>query len=117
MRDPNPRMTARRKTRQKEREDAGVAVPPCPDCIHEHHVVGQRHDRDFVVNRCERHHRGRHELLRKAGISLTPKSNDHARIAAALRALAVHKRAEATSEADAFERWAEALERKKGKEK
>jgi len=56
----------------------------------------------------------RHELLRKAGISLTRKSSDRVRIAAALRALAVHRRAEATSEADAFERWAEALEKGEG---
>lgn len=116
MRDPNPRLTARRKARQRERERAGIAVPPCPLCIHEHHVVGGQQDPEFTVQRCERHHRERHELLLRAGISLRREPKVSARIATALRALAVHKRAEATSEADALERWAELLEQKKGKE-
>ena len=113
MRDRDPRRTARRKVRRQERERAGIAVPACLLCIHEHHVVGRNHDPDFVVSRCERHHRERHEVLLQSGISLTHERDAAVRIATALRALALHKRTESMSEADALERWADLLEEKK----
>lgn len=114
MRDRDPRRTARRKVRQQEREHAGIAAPACVLCIHEHHVVGRNHDSDFVVNRCERHHRERHELLLQSGIPLRHEPDAAVRIATALRALALHKRTESMSEADALERWAALLEQENG---
>jgi hypothetical protein len=113
--DQTPIRTARRKARRDERERAGIAVPPCPLCIHEHHVVGRNNDPKYVVDRCEKHHRHRHEVMRQAGVSLAPEPDPVLRIANSMRALAVHKREEAMSEADAFERWASELEQAHGK--
>jgi hypothetical protein len=48
-------------------------------------------------------------------VSLEHEPTTRKRIATMLRALAVHKRVEANSEADAFERWADELENSKKK--
>jgi len=74
-------------------------------------VVGRNHDAEFTVDRCEKHHQERHEQLRRAGVSLRREPRAEMNVATMLRALAVHKRAEANSEADALERWADTLEK------
>ncbi len=74
-------------------------------------MVGRNHDAEFKVDRCEKHHRERHEQLLRAGVSLRREPRVEMNVATMLRALAIHKRAEANSEADALERWADDLEK------
>ena len=105
MRDQRPIHTARRKARQREREQNGVAVPPCILCIEEHHTAGRRHDPQLTDPLCEKHHRALHEQLRRAGVSLTFERDPKKRVAKALRSAAVYDRARA----DAMDRWAASL--------
>src|SRR5258708_29218890 len=106
MKDQRPIRTARRKTRQEERESRGIAVPPCDLCIQEHHTAGEKHDLHLKAPLCERHHREIHEQLRQSGVSLRFEPDAVMRGAIALRAAAVYDRARA----DAMERWASLLE-------
>ena len=101
-----PIRTARRKTRQQERERQGIAVPPCSLCIDEHHTAGRKHDRELKVPLCEMHHREIHEQMFRGKISLRHKPDAIKRVATALRAAAVYDRARA----DAMDRWASWLE-------
>ena len=109
MSDQNPILTARRKARQKEREDLGIAVRPCSLCIHDHHTAGQNHDPELTVPLCEMHHREIHEQLLQAGISLRHEPTKARRVAKAMRAAAVYDR----RRADAMERWADLLDENK----
>jgi hypothetical protein len=104
--DHRPIRTARRKARQQQREQMGIAVPPCVLCIEDHHTAGQNHDRELTAPLCQKHHREIHEQLLQAEISLLQQASTLQRIAFALRASALydHRRA------DAMERWASALE-------
>ncbi len=106
MRDRLPICTARRKVRQKEREQNGVAISTCILCIEEHHSAGRNHDPQLTDPLCEMHHRELHEQLRRAGVSLTFEPNPKKRVAKALRSAAVYDRARA----DAMDRWAASLE-------
>jgi hypothetical protein len=106
MRDPNPIRTASRKVRKAERQSLGLAAIRCAWCIEEHHAAGRNHDPGFTVPLCQKHHDEMHEMMRRAGITLAFEANSVKRVAIALRAMSVYKRAEA----DAFERWANLLE-------
>jgi hypothetical protein len=100
----------RRKTRQRERETQGIAVPPCILCIQEHHTAGKHHDPHLTAPICEMHHREIHEQLLRAEISLKYEPAKVKRVALALRASAVYDRARA----DAMERWASLLDHSDG---
>ena len=106
MKDQRPIRTARRKARQKEREQNGVAVRPCILCIEEHHTAGRHHDPQLTDPLCEMHHRRLHEQLRRAGVPLSFEPDTRKRVAKALRSAAVYDRARA----DAMERWAASLD-------
>lgn len=106
MKDRQPIRTARRKARQREREQDGVAVPACPLCIEDHHTAGRNHDPLLTGPLCEKHHRALHEQIRRAGISLSFEHDPKKRVAKALRSSAVYDRARA----DAMDRWAAALD-------
>jgi len=106
MRDRLPIRTARRKVRQKEREQNGVAVPPCVLCIELHHTAGRNHDPQLTDPLCEMHHRELHEQLRRAGVSFTFEPDPKKRVAKALRSAALYDRARA----DAMNRWAASLD-------
>ena len=107
MRDQRPIRTARRKARQKEREQNGLAVLPCVLCIEEHHTAGRKHDPKLTDSLCEKHHRALHEQLRRAGVPLSFEPDARKRVAKALRSVAVYDRARA----DAMDRWAASLEK------
>jgi hypothetical protein len=106
VRDQRPIQTARRKTRQRDRENRGIAVPPCPLCIQSHHTAGRNHDDELIAQICETHHRAIHEQILRAGISLEYEPDPVKRVALALRAASVYDRARA----DAMERWASLLD-------
>jgi hypothetical protein len=106
VRDRLPIRTARRKVRQKEREQDGVAVPACILCIEEHHTAGRNHDPKLTDPLCEKHHRALHEQLRRAGVTLSFEPDTRKRVAKALRSAAVYDRARA----DAMDRWAASLD-------
>ncbi len=110
MRDQSPIRTARRKTRQRERESRGLAVAPCILCIQDHHTAGRHHDPELTAPLCEKHHREIHEQLLQAGVLLTFEPRPNLRVAQALRAAAVYDR----RRADAMERWADLLDEEKG---
>ena len=112
MRDQRPIRTARRKVRQHERENLGLAVTPCVLYIQDHHSAGQNHDSLLKVPLCEMHHREMHERMLRAGVSLRFESSDVMRVTQALRATAVYDRARA----DAMDRWADSLESASKKE-
>jgi len=107
VRDQQPIRTARRKARQKEREQNGVAVPACVLCIEEHHTALRNHDPLLTDPLCEMHHRVMHEQLRRAGVSLSFEPDPKKRIAQALRSAALYDRARA----DAMDRWAASLDK------
>lgn len=106
MRDQRPIQTARRKARQREREQSGLAVPACILCIEHHHTAGRQHDPELTSPLCEKHHRWLHEQLRRAGVSLNFEPEPKKRVAKALRSAAVYDRARA----DAMDRWASFLD-------
>jgi hypothetical protein len=106
VRDQRPIRTARRKARQKDREQNGLAVPACILCIEEHHTAGRQHDPELTDSLCEMHHRELHEQLRRTGVSLSFERDPKKRVAKALRSAAVYDRARA----DAMDRWAASLE-------
>lgn len=102
----SPIRTARRVTRQKERESRGLAVPPCTLCVQDHHTAGRRHDDALTDPLCGMHHREIHEQMLRAGISLRYESKVRKRVAQAMRAIAVYDR----KRADAIDRWADLLD-------
>ena len=106
MSNQKPIHTARRKTRQRERERRGIAVPPCVLCIEDHHTAGRHHDSLLKASLCQMHHREVHEQLLRGGTSLKFERNRNKRVAMALRAAAVYDRARA----DAMDRWASSLD-------
>jgi hypothetical protein len=112
MSDVHPIRTARRKKRQQEREDFGIAVSPCILCIEAHHTAGKHHDAHLTAPLCQKHHREMHEQMLRGNISLTFEHNKQKRVANALRATVVYDRARA----DAMERWAEAIDESEGKQ-
>jgi hypothetical protein len=118
----NPVRAARRKTELRER--LGVERPSCIYCgcpelvalrrlpgrlVPEHHPFGQNHDPDLTVIACLNCHAVAHELLDGAGVELKPLPDPVMRIAAMLRAEAVHFE----MLADSKRRQAELLEGKK----
>jgi len=106
VRDQLPIRTARRKTRQQERERLGIAVPLCVLCVQDHHTAGGHHDAQLTAPLCKMHHQEMHEQLLRAGIPLGYEPDVNRRVALALRAAAVYDRARA----DAMDRWASLLE-------
>jgi hypothetical protein len=106
VKDQRPIRTARRKLRQKERQQNGTAVAACVLCIEKHHTAGRRHDPELTDSLCEKHHRAVHEEMRRAEIGLGFEPDQKKRVAMALRAVAVYDRARA----DAMDRWAASLD-------
>ena len=99
----NPARAARRKT--ELREKLGVERPTCIYCgceelvalrrlpktlLPEHHVLGQNHDPELVVLACLNCHAVAHERLSDAGVVLDKVTDPVDRVAAMLRAEAVH---------------------------
>jgi hypothetical protein len=109
VRDRRPLVTARRRTRQQDREEQGLSVPPCVLCIEAHHPAGRHNDAELTTPLCQKHHREMHEEMLREGISLSVEHNNRKRIATALRATAIYDRARA----DAMERWADSLDQSK----
>jgi hypothetical protein len=110
MRDRDPRRTARREARQRQREHLGIAVPPCVLCIQKHHTAGRHHDAKLTEQLCEMHHREQHEQIMRAGLSPEYEPDEIKRVALALRWAAVYDRARA----DAMEHWADLLNQSEG---
>jgi hypothetical protein len=110
MKDRQPIRTARRNVRRDDRERLGLAQTPCVLCIDDHHTAGQKHDSTLTVPTCKKHHREIHEQMLRAGISLRYERDPIKRVAKAMRAIAVYRRAEA----DAMDRWADLLDNQGG---
>jgi hypothetical protein len=100
---PNPVRSARRKTELHERlgsEDpvcfyCGFAVVValrrfCRKCFEEHHPEGCNHDPNSTIFVCRNCHAVIHELLLDDGVNLKTISDPIGRVAAMLRAEAVH---------------------------
>ena len=100
---PNPVRAARRKAELRER--LGAERPACAYCgyeelvalrrisrklLLEHHVLGRKHDSDLSVIACLNCHAVVHEMLADAEVDLRPQSDPVKRVAAMLRAEAVH---------------------------
>ena len=118
----NPARAARRKAELRER--LGAERPFCVYCgygelvalrrvthkfLPEHHVLGRHHDPDSVVFVCLNCHAVLHELFSDAGVELQPVSDPVMRVAAMLRAEAVHFEMLANSK----RKQADLLERRK----
>src|SRR5215469_2837211 len=99
----NPARAARRETELRERLDA--ERPACIYCgylelvalrrisrklLPEHHVLGRKHDPNLFVIVCLNCHAVVHEMLADTGVDLRPQSDPVKRVAAMLRAEAVH---------------------------
>lgn len=102
-----PIRTAARQVRRAERQSLGLAAIRCAWCIEEHHPAGRSHDPGFTVPLCQKHHDEMHELMRQAEVSLSFEADPKRKVAMALRGMAIYHRAEA----DAFERFADLLEK------
>ena len=102
-RSQNPARAARRETELREKLDA--ERPSCIYCgygqsvalrrvtrkfLPEHHVLGRNHDPDLVVFVCLNCHALLHELLSDERVELQAVSDPVMRVAAMLRAEAVH---------------------------
>jgi hypothetical protein len=99
----NPARSARRKVELCEKLGSehpicfycGYAVPValrrvCRKCFEEHHPEGCNHDPDSTILVCRNCHVLLHELLLDAGVNLKTISDPIGRVAAMLRAEAVH---------------------------
>ena len=99
----NPARAARRKTELCER--LGTERPTCIYCgysepvalrrisrklLPEHHILGRNHDPNLVAFTCLNCHAFAHELLSNAEVELEPVPDPIKRVAAMLRAEAVH---------------------------
>jgi hypothetical protein len=102
-RSRNPARAARRETELRER--LGAKPPVCIYCgyeelvalrrisrklLPEHHVLGRKHDSGLFVIACLNCHAVAHETLTDAGVDLRPQRDPVKRVAAMLRAEAVH---------------------------
>jgi len=61
-----PAKAALRKARRAQRLPREV----CPFCIVDHHVLGRKHDPQFIVRPCEYHHALVHDQMLDAGVDL-----------------------------------------------
>lgn len=98
-----PAKAALRKARRAER-------PPregCLSCIVDHHMLGRKHDPDFIVKRCEYHHALIHDQLLDAGLDLQFQPDPVRRQVEILKIEAFYYRQQASHYGD----WADAKER------
>lgn len=103
-----PAKAALRKARRAKRPPREV----CPFCIADHHVLGRKHDPQFIVQVCEYHHGLDHDQMLDAGVDLRYQQNPVRRQVEMLKIEAVYHRQQADRHrdwADAKERQAEAL--------
>lgn len=84
-------------------KERGVIVPP--GLMEMHHVVGQKHDSDFVVALCLNCHRKVTEALDQGQITMQPKRDSRELVALMLDALAIFL----DMLVAAVRRWAELL--------
>jgi hypothetical protein len=103
-----PAKAALRKARRAKRPSREV----CPLCIVDHHVLGRKHDPQFIARECEYHHGIDHDQMLDAGVELRSQQNPVRRQVEMLKIEALYHRQSADRQrdwADAKERQAEAL--------
>jgi hypothetical protein len=98
-----PAKAALRKARRAARPPREV----CPFCIVDHHVLGRRHDLQFIVRSCEYHHALTHDGMLDAGIDLQSIENPVRRQVEILKIEAFYYR----QQANLYRDWADAKER------
>jgi hypothetical protein len=98
-----PAKAALRKARRAQRPPREV----CPFCIADHHVLGRKHDPQFVVCACEYHHALIHDQMLDAGIDLKFQPNPVRRQVEILKMEAFYYRQQSNHYRD----WADAKER------
>lgn len=84
-------------------KERGVIIPP--GLLEMHHVVGEKHDSDFVVALCLNCHRRVTEALDQGQITMQPKRDSRELVALMLDALAIFL----DMLVAAIRRWAEVL--------
>src|SRR5215469_8495751 len=103
-----PAKAALRKARRAERPPREV----CPFCLVDHHVLGRKHDPQFIVRPCEYHHALIHDQMLDAGVDLQFQQDPVRRQIEILKIESFYYRQQATyyrDWADAKDRQAEAL--------
>jgi hypothetical protein len=98
-----PAKAALRKARRAQRPPRKV----CPLCIVDHHVIGSKHDPQFIVQLCEYHHALTHDGMLDAGIDLQLIENPVKRQVEVLKIEAFYYR----QQANLYRDWADAKER------
>jgi hypothetical protein len=103
-----PAKTALRKTRRAQRPPRKV----CRRCIVDHHVLGRKHDPQFIDKPCQYHHALDHDQMLDVGVDLQFQRDPVRRQVEILKIEAFYYRQQAgyyRDWADAKERQAEAL--------
>ena len=98
-----PAKAALRKARRAQRPPREM----CPFCIVDHHVLGRKHDPQFIVRACEYHHGLDHDRMLDAGVDLGRQQNPVRRQVEILKIEALCHREQAEFHRD----WADAKER------
>ena len=97
-----PAKAALRKVRRAQRPPREV----CPFCIVDHHVLGRKHDPQFMVRACEYHHALVHDQMLEE-VDLRSQQNPVRRQVEILKIEAFYYR----QQADHYRDWANAKER------
>ena len=98
-----PAKAALRKARRAERPQREV----CFRCLVEHHVLGRKHDPQFIDRPCEYHHALIHDQMLDAGVDLQFEQNPVKRQVQILKIEALSCR----QQADFYHDWADAKDR------
>lgn len=98
-----PAKAALRRARRAQHPPREV----CPFCIVDHHVLGRRHDPQFIVRACEYHHALTHDQILDAGVDLHFQQDPVRRQVEILKIESLHYR----QQADDYRDWADAKER------
>lgn len=98
-----PAEAALRKARRAERPSREVY----PFCLIDHHVLGRRHDLQFIVRACECHHALIHDQMLDAGLDLQFEQNPVKRQVEHLKIESFYYR----QQADHYRDWADAKDR------
>ena len=98
-----PPKAALRKTRRARRSPREV----CPFCIVDHHLLGRKHDDQFIRKPCEYHHALVHDQMLDAGVDLQFQQDPVRRQVEILKIEAFYYR----QQADYYRDWADAKKR------
>ena len=98
-----PAKAALRRARRAARPPREV----CPFCMVDHHVLGRKHDFQFMVRTCQYHHALTHDGMLDAGINLEPIEDAVRRQVEILKIEAFYYR----QQANHFRDWADAKDR------